>query len=225
MDYGSITMYLSPRMATSLIWLGRYQQRLETMGKETLLQFDAIIDRDQLAGKHLFQKLGTELNYACASEFLHEACYTQQATSLFSLSTQARENAIIIRDLLSDSLFGSVNSVYHALEQQQNNAQLDAYQLSQLLTEIEYFWGRLSTRLVKNRAAQFILFGQHVEMIDLKMRLYGEVDTLIEDAHQLNLIGVQLSERWQNFEPLNNTLGNNMLILQNAVGYIIAPDV
>lgn len=212
-------------MADGLVWLGRYQQRLETLGKETLLQFDAIIDRDPEAGKQLFAKLGTYVDYRCATEFLHEACYGQHNASLLNLSAQSRENATVIRDLLSESLFGSVNSVYHALKAQQNNAQLDAYQLSELLTEIEYFWGRLSTRLVKDRAVQFILFGQHLEMIDLKMRLYGEIDALVEDAHQFNLLGAQLSDNWQTFEPLYNTLENNMFALQNSVRYIIQHDV
>jgi uncharacterized alpha-E superfamily protein len=228
MGYGSLIMalslYLSPRMADALVWLGRYQQRLETMGKETLLQFDAIIDRVPEAGKVLFAKLGSQLDYRCATEFLHEACYGQHSASLLSLSAQARENAIVIRDLLSDSLFGSVNSVYHALKAQENNASLDAYQLAQLLTEIEYFWGRISTRLVKNRAAQFILFGQSLEMIDLKLRLYGEVDTLFEDAHQLNLYGDQLSDNWQHFEPLNQNQSQNMNTLQASMNHIIRYD-
>jgi len=217
-------MYLSPRMADSLIWLGRYQQRLETLGKETLIQFDAIIDRDTTAGSTLFQKLGTTLSYRCATEFLHQACYGDHGTSLFALSRIARENAIVIRDLLSDSLFGSVNSVFHALEQQQNNDHLDAYQLEQLLTEIEYFWGRISTRLVKNRAAQFLLFGQVLEMIDLKMRLHGEVDSLIEDAHQLNMIGSQLSDQWQDFNPLTNNLNYNMFHLSQSANTIVRYD-
>jgi len=221
----ALSLYLSPRMADALVWLGRYQQRLETLGKETLLQFDAIIDRDPLAGKALFAKLGAELDYACATQFLHEACYGQHNASLLMLSAQARENATIIRDLLSESLFGSVNSVYYALKAQENNASLDAYQLTQLLTEIEYFWGRLSTRLVKSRSAQFILFGQSLEMIDLKMRLYGEVDTLLEDAHKLNLYGSHLSENWQNFDPINNNQFQNMSILQACTRNIIHYDV
>jgi len=221
----AISLYLSPRMADALVWLGRYQQRLETLGKETLVQFDAIIDRDPEAGKALFAKLGSQLDYACATQFLHEACYGQHGASLLMLSAQARENAIIIRDLLSDSLFGSVNSVYHALKEQENNASLDAYQLAQLLTEIEYFWGRLSTRLVKSRSAQFILFGQSLEMIDLKMRLYGEVDTLVEDAHKLNLYGSQLSENWQTFEPLNHNQYQNMNSLQACTSNIVHYDL
>lgn len=217
-------MYLSPRMADSLIWLGRYQQRLETLGKETLTQFDAIIDQDPNAGNTLFQKLGNPLTYRCATEFLHQACYGNHETSLFALSGMARENAIVIRDLLSDNLFGSVNSVFHSLEQQQNNDHLDAYQLEQLLTEIEYFWGRISTRLVKNRAAQFLLFGQVLEMIDLKMRLHGEVDSLIDDAHQLNMIGSQISDHWQNFNPLANDLNHNMSHLSQSANTIVRYD-
>jgi uncharacterized alpha-E superfamily protein len=190
-------------MADALVWLGRYQQRLETLGKETLVQFDAIIDRDSQAGKMLFAKLGSQIEYACATQFLHEACYGQHGASLLTLSAQARENAIIIRDLLSDSLFGSVNSVYHALKAQENNASLDAYQLTQLLTEIEYFWGRL----------------------DLKMRLYGEVDALLEDAHQLNLYGSQLSENWLTFDPINHNQNQNMNSLQACTSNIIHYDI
>jgi uncharacterized alpha-E superfamily protein len=214
-------MYLSTRMADSLVWLGRYQQRLETLGKETLLCFDEVIDKNPASGQQLFQKLGVELSYTCASDFLHQACYGQHAANLLSLSQQARENAIIIRDVLSDSLFGSVNSLYHSLEAQANNAQLDAYQLTQLLTEIEYFWGRLSTRLVKNRATQFILFGQLIELIDLKMRLYGEEDSLVEDAHQLNLIGQNLSNHWQDFKPIHKPLAQSLMELGNKASSVI----
>ena len=214
-------MYLSARMADALVWLGRYQQRLETLGKETLLCFDEVIGKNRLAGTQLFQTLGIELHYACATDFLHQACYGNHHASLFELSRQARENAIMIRDLLSDTLFGSVNSVYHGLEAQADNNQLDAYQLQQLLTEIEYFWGRLSTRLVKNRATQFILFGQMIEVIDLKMRRYGEMDTLVEDTHQLNHLGNALSDQWQDFSPINQPLAVSLMQLQGKTAQII----
>ena len=215
------SLYLSPRMADALLWLGRYQQRLETLGKETLIQFDAVIDKDLNSGRQLFEKLGVSLSYRCATEFLHQACYADHSASLYWISAQARENAITVRDLLSDSLFGSVNGVHAALKQHQTDDNLDAYELEQLLSEIEYFWGRLSTRLVKSRAAQFILLGQAIEMIDLKLRLYGEVDTLLEDAKQLNLLGAQLSDHWQAFQPLNYSLAQNMQTLAGASAQVI----
>lgn len=216
------TMYLSTRMADSLVWLGRYQQRLETLGKETLTCFDEVIDKNPNAGIDLFAKLNIALSYPCASEFLHQACYGDHSASLFELSKQARENAIIIRDLLSDSLFGSVNSVYVGLAEQADNRQLDAYQLSQLLTEIEYFWGRISTRLVKDRASQFILFGQMIEVIDLKMRLYGKTDSLLEDSQRINQLGQALSDRWQTFTaPLHKSVEQSLAELASKITHVI----
>lgn len=215
------SLYLSPRMADALLWLGRYQQRLETLGKETLVQFDMVIDRDLHSGRQLFEKLGVSLAYSCATDFLKNACYGEHSASLYWVSAQARENAITVRDLLSDSLFGSVNGVHVALKQHQTDNNLDAYELEQLLSEIEYFWGRLSTRLVKSRAAQFILLGQAIEMIDLKLRLYGEVDTLLEDAKQLNLLGSQLSDHWRAFQPLNHSLAQNMQTLAGVSAQVI----
>lgn len=215
------SLYLSPRMADALLWLGRYQQRLETLGKETLLQFDAVIDKDLSSGRHLFEKLGVSLSYACATDFLKQACYGEHTASLYWISAQARENAIIVRDLLSDSLFGSVNGVHASLKQHQTDDNLDAYELEQLFSEIEYFWGRLSTRLVKSRAAQFILLGQAIEMIDLKLRLFGEVDSLLEDAKQLNLLGSQLSDHWQAFQPLKFSQAQNMHILAGVAAQVI----
>lgn len=191
------------------------------MGKEVLVQFDAVIDKDKAAGSRLFHKLGVELNYACATDFLKQACYGNHATQLFRISAQARENAITVRDLLSDSLFGSVNGVYDALKRHQADDNLDAYELEQLFGEIEYFWGRLSTRLVKSRAAQFILLGQAIEIIDLKMRLYGEIDSLVEDAKRLNLLGTQLSDHWKPFQPLNQSLVQNMNSLAGAGAQVI----
>lgn len=215
------SLYLSPRMADALVWLGRYQQRLETLGKEILVQFDAVIDKDVTAGSRLFKQLGVELNYQCATDFLKQACYANHAANLYVISAQARENAITVRDLLSDSLFGSVNGVYDALKKHQADDNLDAYELEQLFSEIEYFWGRLSTRLVKSRAAQFILLGQAIEMIDLKLRLYGEMDSLVEDAKRLNLLGAQLSDDWQAFQPLNQSLAQNMHSLASASAQVI----
>lgn len=218
------SMYLSPRMADSLVWLGRYQQRLETLGKETLLCFDEVIDKKNSAGADLFAKLGVNLQYRCASEFLHQACYGEHFASLLELSRQARENAIVIRDLLSDSLFGSVNGMYHGLLEQSDNHRLDAYQLDQLLTEIEYFWGRLSTRLLKNRASQFILFGQLLEVMDLKLRLYGRVDSLLEDSQQLNQLGRGLSDRWQDMNPLHQTIEQSLAELADKTSCVIVYD-
>jgi uncharacterized alpha-E superfamily protein len=217
-------MYLSPRMADSLVWLGRYQQRLETLGKETLICFDEVIDKRHSAGVELFAKLGVNLEYPCASEFLYQACYGNHPTSLLELSRQARENAIVIRDLLSDSLFGSVNGVYHGLLGQSDNHRLDAYQLDQLLTEIEYFWGRLSTRLLKSRASQFILLGQMIELMDLKLRLYGRVDSLLEDSQQLNQLGRSLSDNWQDMEPLRQTTEQSLTELAHKTAGVIVYD-
>jgi hypothetical protein len=62
-------------------------------------------------------------------------------------------------------------------------------------------------------------------MIDLKMRLYGEVDTLLEDAHQLNLYGSQLSENWQTFEPIHFNQYQNMNSLQACTSNIIHYDL
>ncbi len=219
------SLYLSPRMADALLWLGRYQQRLETLGKESLLQFDRVIDQDQQAGQRLFYHLGIELTYSCATDFLWQACYGDHQASLFWLSAQARENAISVRDLLSDSLFGSVNGVHSALAKRRESDGLDAYQIEQLFAEIEYFWGRLSTRLVKSRATQFILLGQAIEMIDLKWRLYGEVDNIVEDAKQLNLLGQSLSDHWQDFYPLNRTLEQNRLVLSQISQCVIRYDL
>lgn len=215
------SLYLSPRMADALLWLGRYQQRLETLGKETLVQFDVVIDKDLNSGRHLFEKLGVSLSYQCATDFLKQACYGEHSASLYWISAQARENAITVRDLLSDSLFGSVNGVHASLKQHQTDDNLDAYEFEQLFSEIEYFWGRLSTRLVKSRAAQFILLGQAIEMIDLKLRLYGEVDCLLEDAKQLNLLGSQLSDEWQSFQPINRSLEQNMQELAGISARVI----
>lgn len=215
-------MYLSPRMADGLYWLGRYQQRLETMTRESLLAFDAVIDRDTQAGSSLFARLEVGLHYESASGFLQLATYGDQDASLFAMARGARENATMVRDLLSDSLFGSVNAVYNALKRLEHHPQFDAYWLEKQLFEVEHFWGRLSTRLNKSRATQFILFGQAVEMIDLKLRLYGEVDALVNDARHLNALGHSLSEHWPNFDPLLQAPADNLARVNQSLQQVMS---
>ena len=62
-------------------------------------------------------------------------------------------------------------------------------------------------------------------MIDLKWRLYGEVDNIVEDAKQLNLLGQSLSDHWQDFYPLNRTLEQNRLVLSQISQCVIRYDL
>jgi len=62
---------LTANVATNLYWFGRYLERIESTLIEVVYHFDRIIDIDKNSGKNFYKKLGVDLEYTDAKNFLN----------------------------------------------------------------------------------------------------------------------------------------------------------
>ena len=66
---------LTANVANNLYWFGRYLERIEATLIEAVYHFDRIIDIDKDSGKTFYKKLGVDLEYENAKEFLNVAVF------------------------------------------------------------------------------------------------------------------------------------------------------
>ena len=162
---------LTANVANSLYWLGRYLERIEyTLGR-VIRSYDQIIDEDASRGKELYNVFGIELDYVNATDFLHQSMLGEHASNLFTLSSYARENAIISRNKINSEMFGEVIAL-HALFQNasKSHVEIDYKLIDHAQSLISEVWGELSKRKYKQESDYFIRLGKLVEEADFCFR-------------------------------------------------------
>lgn len=187
---------LTIRTADNLYWLGRYLQRTEILVKEAVSCYDNVIDRDFESGKYFFAKLGVEIEYKNSKDFLNQATYGEHYSSIENSINFARENATMIRDLIKDETFGAINDFYNQIKSHKATG-VSPHFLDEMLHKIDTVWGIMLSSLHIQKPTLFIQFGQTVEMIDLKIRLYNDIELVSFDVEHLSLIGKKLNSEFE----------------------------
>lgn len=212
--------YLSVRTADSLYWMGRYLQRFETTAKESIRSFDLIIDINPYEGKELFERLGSFIEYNKTKDFFTKAVFSVENANLAYLIQQARENAITSRDTLDDDAFSSVNTIYNALCLTPPSEATPKY-IESLIRELDRFWGLLLSRLVKRKSHTFIQFGQTVEIIDLKLRLFNDISMVMFDIERLNVLGKNLNPHYKTLTLKSSDVGELLQTINRQIYSIV----
>lgn len=189
--------HISFNSATNLYWAGRYLQRAETMLKEYEQSYDYVIDRDFEDGKKLFAKFGEPIEYKNASDFLAVAVYGKHTLNIADMIGCARENVVVCRSLIDDETFAAINSLNIKLKEEKDVA-LRAYTINELLSMMRSVWGGLREPLIRPKAYYFIEFGDVIERIDLKIRLYEDLSNILFEIENLNIIAKKLNPSWEN---------------------------
>lgn len=208
-------MAISVNTAQRLYWFGRYVQRAETMLKELLNSYDYVIDRDFEEGQKLYSKLGVEIEYENALDFLKQGVYGTYGGSIEQIVGWARENAIEIRHLLDVRGFATLNKIHNQLIAGRESA-VSPTNLEEIVDECSLILGIFSTELDRSRAYQLIRFGQQIERFDLILRFYGEIEMVSADIDVINNIARQLN---RNYRPINVTTADipKFLVFLNSV--------
>ena len=209
------TIAISVNTAQRLYWFGRYVQRAETMLKELVNSYDYIIDRDLDDGRKLYEKLGVEIEYKNALDFLQQGVYGTYGGSIEQIIGWARENAIETRHLLDERGFSTLNKIHNQLALGRDSAVSPA-NLEEIIANCSLILGIFSTELDRTRAYQLIRFGQQIERFDLILRLYGEIEMVTADIDVINTIARQLN---RNYRPINVTTADipKFLVFLNSV--------
>ncbi|ADR34414.1 hypothetical protein Sulku_1753 [Sulfuricurvum kujiense DSM 16994] len=216
-------MAISVNTAQRLYWFGRYVQRAETMLRELVNAYDYIIDRDFEEGHKLYSKLGVEIEYKNALDFLKQGVYGTYGGSIEQIISWARENAIETRHLLDERGFATLNKIYNQLVERRERA-VSPSNLEEIIDDCSLILGIFSTELDRTRAYQLIRFGQQIERFDLILRLYGEIEMVAADIDVINAIARQLN---RNYRPINVTtsdISKFLVFLNGVVDRVIQKD-
>lgn len=160
---------LTANVATNLYWFGRYLERIEATLLEVVTAFDKIIDTDKDCGKEMYKKLGVDLEYSSAKNFLNEAVFGNHHANLHTLINFAKENAIISRTNMDTEAFGSVVELTNLLKQ--SGLEIDCRFVDNVLSLISEIWGELTRKQHRQASDYFIRLGKLVEKVDFHLRL------------------------------------------------------
>ncbi len=213
-------MAISVNTAERLYWFGRYVQRAETMLKELVNSYDYVIDRDFEEGRNLYAKLGVEIEYTNALDFLKQGVYGTYGGSIEQIISWARENAIETRHLLDERGFATLNKIYNQLVAGRNSA-VSASNLEEIIDNCSLILGIFSSELDRTRAYQLIRFGQQIERFDLILRLYGEIEMVTADIDVINTIARQLNRHYRPHTVTTTDIGKILVFLNGVVDRVI----
>jgi uncharacterized alpha-E superfamily protein len=213
-------MAISINTAERLYWFGRYVQRAETMLKELVNSYDYVIDRDFEDGRKLYAKLGVQIEYANALDFLKQGVYGTYGGSIEQIVSWARENAIETRHLLDERGFATLNKIYNQLVAGRNSA-VSPNNLEEIIDNCSLILGIFSSELDRTRAYQLIRFGQQIERFDLILRLYGEIEMVTADIDIINTIARQLNRHYRPINVTTSDIGKFLVFLNGVVDRVI----
>ena len=207
---------ISVNTAQRLYWFGRYVQRAETLLRELVKSYDYVIDRDVDDGRKLYAKLGVKLEYKNAIDFLKQGIYGDHGSSIESIITWARENAIETRHLLDERGFATLNKIFNHIVAERKNV-VSPTTLEEMIDDFALILGIFSSELGRPKAYHFIRLGQQIERFDLILRLYEGIDLVNAELEAMNVIARRLN---RNYQPLKITSSNISKALEAVNGVI-----
>ncbi|MDP3464945.1 MAG: alpha-E domain-containing protein [Sulfuricurvum sp.] len=211
---------ISVNTAQRLYWFGRYVQRAETLLRELVNSYDYVIDRDVDDGRKLYAKLGVEIEYRNALDFLKEGIYGNHASSIESIITWARENAIETRHLLDERGFSTLNKIYNHLVAGREST-VSPTSLEEMIDDFALILGIFSSELGRPKAYHFIRLGQYIERFDLILRLYDGIDLVNAELEAMNVIARRLNRYYQPLKITSSDVSNVLKSVNGVVDRVI----
>ena len=182
---------LTTNIATNLYWFGRHLERVEATLIDVLKLFDVVIDTDKEAGQRYYARLGVDLSYENASQFLDNAIFGDHPANLADTMRNARENAIICRSQIDADAFGETIKLYQIFDHASRSAIYVDYRfVDDALSLINEIWGILSRGLLRRKSDHLIRLGRLVEKVDMYLR-YDTADEELSEYLNNILITAQ----------------------------------
>ena len=208
------------RHASSLYWLGRYQERSEYMARYLQVKYFSTMDstildyRDFALRSILFMSSGvaSEQNSFDEGEVLWEVALDPgSSTSIKSYINEVRENSKGVRNLISNEIWESVNKNYHFI-----NNYSEQYLKTRGLWEFTHtvqenaalFHAKLDSTLLHDNVWAFIKLGVCIERIYQTTR--SLINTLIDIKALAGEKGNQTIENYQWLITLNTLEATDM---------------
>lgn len=211
---------ISVNTAQQLYWFGRYIQRAETILRELIKSYDYVIDRDVDDGRKLYAKLGAEIDYCNALDFLKQGVYGNQASSIESIITWARENAIETRHLLDERGFAALNKIYNHIVAKRDHAVSPTY-LEETIDDFALILGIFSSELGRPKAYNFIRLGQQIERFDLILRLFEGIDLVNAELESMNALARRLNRFYQPLKITSSDIPKALYAVNRIIDRVI----
>lgn len=210
---------LTANVANNLYWFGRYLERIEATLIEAVYHFDRIIDIDKDSGKTFYKKLGVDLEYENAKDFLNVAVFGNHSANVYSLISFAKENAIISRSNMDTEAFGSVIELADLLKHSSHSSfSIDCRYIDYVLSLISEIWGELTRRQKRNNSDYFIRLGKLVEKVDFHLRIEKDKEFSLVLMEEIDKIVTRLApdakfkphDENESYETILNSVNNKI---------------
>jgi len=211
---------ISVNTAQRLYWFGRYVQRAETLLRELVNSYDYVIDRDVDDGRKLYAKLGIEIEYSSALDFLKQGIYGEHGASIELIITWARENAIETRHLLDERGFSTLNKIFNHIVAGRESV-VSPTTLEEMIDDFALILGIFSSELGRPKAYHFIRLGQQIERFDLILRLYEGVDLVNAELEAMNAIARRLNRHYQPLKITSSDISKALEVVNGVIDRVI----
>jgi len=211
---------ISVNTAQRLYWFGRYVQRAETLLRELVNSYDYVIDRDVDDGRKLYANLGVEIKYINALDFLKQGIYGNHGSSIESIITWARENAIETRHLLDERGFSTLNKIFNHIVAGRDSA-VSPTILEEMIDDFALILGIFSSELGRPKAYHFIRLGQQIERFDLILRLYDGIDLVNAELDSMNVIARRLNRQYQPLKITSSDIPKAIEAVNGVISRVI----
>lgn len=215
---------ISVNTAQRLYWFGRYVQRAETLLRELVNSYDYVIDRDVDDGRKLYAKLGIEIEYSNALDFLKQGIYGDHGASIELIITWARENAIETRHLLDERGFSTLNKIFNHIVAGRESV-VSPTTLEEMIDHFALILGIFSSELGRPKAYHFIRLGQQIERFDLILRLYDGIDLVNAELEAMNVIARRLNHHYQPLQITSSDISKALVVVNGVINRVIQENV
>lgn len=162
---------ISLEQKDSILWLGRYTERVYTTIKFFAPYYDRMIDSPEDMHQDFCAKLEIPDIYENREDFLCRYCYdSSNPDSIASNLLRAYDNAIVLREMLGTETLCYVQLAYYEM---QRAAVSDApmMELQKVMDNIVAFWGSADDSIDDVQVRDILVTGRRIERVDLYARL------------------------------------------------------
>ncbi len=155
----------------SILWLGRYTERVYTTIRFFAPYYDRMIDSPEDMHQDFCAKLEIPDIYESREDFLRRYCFDREnPDSIASNLVRAYDDAIVLREMLGTE---TLCYVQLALYEMQKAAASEApmMELQKVMDNIVAFWGSADDSIDEIQVRDILVTGRRIERVDLYARL------------------------------------------------------
>ncbi len=162
---------ISLEQKDSILWLGRYTERVYTTIRFFSQYYDRMIDGELDIHEEFCARLEIPDIYTGKEDFLRSYCYSREnMDSIASNLSRAYDNAIVLREMLGTETLCYVQLASYEM---QKAAVSDSpmMELQKVMDNIVAFWGSADDSIDDVQVRDILVTGRRIERVDLYARL------------------------------------------------------